>query len=473
MRLLDLRSARVVPDALVIAVYAAIVFAAVGVTPFWLDEILQLGATRHRSWAELLFWVRVNPGASPLPYFIQEAVIRILGFSTAAARLPAALCSILSGLVFLRICRRYQPGSAWLATALFLAVPLQFRYALEARGYSQGLLFSLLALLLFLRLCEAPSAKRAIAYDACLVLGLYSHPFTLFPALSLSLWGARRLSGVRWRRFCLLPLAAAALTFLPWWIAQHRVLVEKGSMDSVFFSTQQVGPLTLLHDLAGSGYFTAVPLLAFAAWAWVSGAARKTAPATGFGMAICCGGPIAADALFNYFFAPRQFLFAMPYLVLAAASGASALWKSKRQLPVALGMALFFTAAAVAGLRLATRPKDDLYAAASVARSHLHPGACLEVVPRSHVRYFAFFYPELESRICVPDTVPPRIVAVVSPYSETGSGATATPSRPNYAVTRDVTLGSARIVVYDVKPVRPQDSYSGRYSITARLMSSF
>ena len=133
-----------------IAAYAALVFAVLGITPLWLDEIAQLAPGRE-SLAALLRWVQVNPGASPLPYLAQRAVVDLLGTSAFVVRIPAALCSIAGAAVFAKLCVRFGVGSPAWATALFLALPLQFRYALEARGYSQGLLCVLVSLLLLLR----------------------------------------------------------------------------------------------------------------------------------------------------------------------------------------------------------------------------------------------------------------------------------------------------------------------------------
>lgn len=84
-----------------IAVYAALVFASrAGTAPLWLDELQQL-VLRRESVAALLQWVQSNPRASPLPYLAQRAVVDLFGTSAYVVRLPAAL---------------------------FLALPLQFRY---------------------------------------------------------------------------------------------------------------------------------------------------------------------------------------------------------------------------------------------------------------------------------------------------------------------------------------------------------
>src|SRR5208283_3817044 len=125
-----------------VAAYAALVFAVLGITPLWLDELQQLVLGRE-SLAALMRWVQLNPGASPLPYLAQRAVVDLLGTSVFVARIPAALFSIAGAAVFAALCGRFGIRSRGWATAVFLAIPLHFRYALEARGYSQGLLCAL------------------------------------------------------------------------------------------------------------------------------------------------------------------------------------------------------------------------------------------------------------------------------------------------------------------------------------------
>src|SRR5579872_3848184 len=154
-----------------ILLYAVMVLLVLGRTPLWLDEVQQFGNTRHSSLQELLRWVQVNAGASPLPYLLQRAVVSFLGYSSFAARLPAALCSIASCGVFAVLCFRFLDGGRWIGVAMFLVLPLQLRYGLEARVYSQGLLFSLVSMWLFLKLCDRPSVWLAVVYGAAIAAG--------------------------------------------------------------------------------------------------------------------------------------------------------------------------------------------------------------------------------------------------------------------------------------------------------------
>ena len=299
------------PLTLTLLLYAGTVFAALGFTPLWLDEVQQFGNTRHSSVRELMRWVQVNAGASPLPYLAQRAVVNLFGYSSFAARLPAALCSILCGAVFAALCFRFLNRSRWIGLVLFLALPLQFRYGLEARVYSQGLLFALLSMWLFLKLADRPSAWLAVLYGIAVAAGLYSQPLTCFVALA-------QLADGRNRRYTVPAVGVAGLSFLPWYVLQHQAQAQYALIVKpiAFFSIRQITPLVLLHDLSGGGYVCTAAALVLA----VVGV-RFSQKLLWYTLIASLAGPILMDVIFNYFFAERQLLFSMPALILLAAQG--------------------------------------------------------------------------------------------------------------------------------------------------------
>src|ERR1700690_2943222 len=244
------------PNAVVflIAAYAAVVFAVLGIAPLWLDELQQVAAERG-SLSALLRWVQVNPGASPLPYLAQRAVVDLFGTSAFVARIPAALCSMAGAAVFAALCGRFGIRSRAWAVVVFLAIPLQFRYALEARGYSLGLLCMLASWLLLLRVLERGSVQAAAWYGASVALGLYSQPLTMLPVFGGLFWliGERGV-GSRTRRLILGAAAMGVLSFVPWYVLQRQAQDAAGTMALYFFSWRQVTPLVLLHELSGGGY---------------------------------------------------------------------------------------------------------------------------------------------------------------------------------------------------------------------------
>jgi mannosyltransferase len=397
-----------------IAAYAALVFGVLGIAPLWLDELQQVAAERG-SVAALLRWVQTNPGASPLPYLAQRAIVDLFGTSPFAVRIPAALCSIAGAAVFAALCGRFAIRAPAWATALFLAVPLQFRYAIEARGHSQGLLCAMVSLLLLLRARERGTAGAAALYGASVALGLYSQPLTILPVFGGLFWLiGERDANSRTKRSILGAALVGVLSFVPWYLLQRQTQEASGTMALYFFSWRQVTPLGLLHELSGGGYVCSAALLCAAAVGLAKLPDRRLLACVALAS---LAGPILVDALVNYFFASRQLLFASPVLVLCAASGIERLraggW---RWAGYALLLA-FFAAAAFSDYRLATVPKDSFGAQAGVLAAHLPADACVAVAPPNQVAYYVFLRPELERRICAEPPDAARVIAVMSPYS--------------------------------------------------------
>jgi uncharacterized membrane protein len=392
---------------LALAVYAALVLWSLPQTPLWLDEVLQFGSHRDGSVGDLMRWAQLNAGASPLPYLLEKLDVNLLGYSAFAARLPAAVFSILSGAVFAAVSPRFLKESRWLALGMFLALPTQFRYGMEARPYSQGLLFSLLSLWLFLRLEERHSIRVAILYGLSVAAGLYSQPLTLFPALAQAIYALPK------RRAPALAVAAAVLSYLPWYVPQRVAQARYAAIHppTAFFSWRQIHPLILLHDMTGGAYVCAIPLLALSAWAILEKPAAPARRLLFYTLAAAFAGPILMDAAFSYFFADRQLLFAMPALLLLAAQPLS-----RKAMAVGLA-AVFLIAAAIKDFRQAVTPRDDLAATADAIAAHLSPDACVQAQPPGHIDYYLFFRPELQSHVCKVDDAAPEVVIVASSYT--------------------------------------------------------
>ena len=404
------------PVLMLIAAYAAAVFAVLGITPLWLDELQQLVLGRE-SVAALLRWVQLNPGASPLPYLVQRAVVDLFGASPLVARIPAALCSIAGALVFAKLCARFGIHSPVWATALFLALPLQFRYAIEARGYSQGLLFALASLLLLLRARERGTVGAATLYGASVALGLYSQPLTILPVFGGLFWmiGERGVSS-HTRRMVLAAASIGVVSFVPWYWLQRQALEASGTMALYFFSWRQVTPLILLHEVSGGGYVASAALLLGAAVGLAKLPNRRLLACIALA---ALAGPILVDDLVNYFFAARQLLFAAPALALCAAGGVEWLCEEGWRWAGYAVLLVFFGAAAVTDYHLATVPKDGCGAQAAIL-AHLPADACVAVAPPGHALYYLFMRPELERRLCAEPPATPHVLAVMSPYSTSG-----------------------------------------------------
>jgi uncharacterized membrane protein len=417
-----------------LGIYALLLFSILPLTPLWLDEIQQFGNTRSGSLADLMRWAQLNAGASPLPYLLQRVCVDLFGYSAFAARMPAALCSVLSGVVFVAISKTFLDRGRWFAVAMFLILPIQFRYGMEARAYSQGLLFSLLSFWLFLELEDRYSPGLAALYGLSVVAGLYSQPLTLFPALAQAACSFRKRRAILWW------ICVAIVSYLPWYLPQRMAQARYAltAPPTAFFSWRQIHPLVLLHAATGGGYACALPLLALVVW----GIRRERLLL--YTAAFALAGPILMDIVFNYFFAERQLLFAMPALVLLAAQGIERLSETKTRAAAWALVAVFVVAATVKDFRQSTTPRDDLAATAAAIAARLPPGACVMAAPPGQIAFYLFFRPELNNRVCEPNSTPRDIMVVSSVYTTAQERF----APAGLALTESIGIGQSELAVY-------------------------
>jgi hypothetical protein len=244
-------------------------------------------------------------------------------------------------------------------------------------------------------------------------------------------------------------VGAAVLSYLPWYIPQHRAQAAYAlvSPPTPFFNWRQIDPRVLLHDSTGGGYWCAVPLLALAAWG-----AMVASPQRRLLLYLICGsvaGPILMDAVFNYFFAERQLLFAMPALILLAAQGFERLAKPAAWAPAAIFLvATLLVSAAVTDFRQALIPRDDLASAAGAIGPLLPSDACLLAQPPEQIAFYLFFHPELQTRVCSGNIANPEILAVASVYTQPWEA-----SLPaGFAPVKITTIGRSRLTLCHRKP---------------------
>ncbi|MDQ6676863.1 MAG: glycosyltransferase family 39 protein, partial [Acidobacteriota bacterium] len=139
-------------------------FALSGRLPLWLDEILQLTETRRASPTAMIASLPQFSGAAPLGYLVQQASLRLTGYSVRMARLPSIIFG--AAAVFLTALLGAELGLkySWQAAALFAVFPFTLRYATESRIYSMALFLSVLASYLYVRFARRPSWTWACAH---------------------------------------------------------------------------------------------------------------------------------------------------------------------------------------------------------------------------------------------------------------------------------------------------------------------
>jgi 4-amino-4-deoxy-L-arabinose transferase-like glycosyltransferase len=366
----------------------------------------ELVGTHGRTLSQLYFWAKASPGGTPLNFLAQKFALDMFGFSSLTARLPSVFFGAASLWMFVRIAREtfdIPPGNGrrvpvLLAGAIFAFLPQIFRYGVEARPYSQALFFVLLAYWFWLRLEEAPTRKDTIGFALATAAGLYTQALSLYIPLGLAAWSLRN---PRSRKPVVASIVAVLVSYIPWFIAQRSTYAITHTMYTIHFSWDQITPHGFVRELAGGGYFASVPLLVLAAFgkdarlAWIS--------------LVGLAAPVAGDATVGYFFAGRQLIFALPFLILLAVKGAMGM---PRQAAAGLLIPLF-AASAVIDFRQATKSREDWETPARYLASR--GGPCVFIWQDDQLRYLRVYEPRLIQ--CNPASLPPEFLYVTTRYS--------------------------------------------------------
>jgi uncharacterized membrane protein len=416
------------------ACYALAALACVELRPFWLDEVLQLIATSSHSVDDFMRSMGSNnPGAAPLGYLTQRPFVLAGGPSNLWARLPSVLFSILSCWVLARICRQLSMNAlpnrdregvgalvSILATILFMAIPLQFRYAVEARPYSEALCFSLLAVWAFLKLISGPSLPAAILCVLAIVAALYTQPYAILNVCGVIFWTAfTDARAGNWRRAFLGPacLAIALLAFLPWYLLQTRKWaagIQEHGIPAFHWTFALL--LDVTKSISGDGYLCSAALIFLAAAAFLARPDFRGLLLASVLFPVA--GALAGDAFSNYFFASRQILFALPGLVILATLGLLELFRRNKAVAIAAS-AILLGSAFQKDITMQTKARENWPAAAHAVSEIARNGRCLEVVPASSMELYSFFVPGLETKVCAASPLQKGAALITSLYTTT------------------------------------------------------
>jgi hypothetical protein len=378
----------------VAAVFFCVAIALSGVLPLWLDEIIQLRETRNTTPAQLMASLPGQPGAAPLGYLTQQAVLRTAGYSVWWARFPSAV--FMAGTVFV-----VALIGGEMAAVLFALFPLTLRYACESRIYSEALFFSALSTFLFSRILKKPSWISGVLYCLALTAAVYTQPYAIFVAPAHFLWAVIDRKG-KAMVFSIVSGVISVAAFIPWyWFG--RMNWSSGIVGAgVRFVFSAKTPLMLFREVAGAGYWGSGLLLILCVVA-IAGKGRRT----GF-LVLLIGIPIvlalAADAMFGYFVATRQILWVLPAIAVLAARG---MGRNYKVVALVAGVCLWQS------FRYFTAPHENWQVAADSLAAEVRRGACMVVAPREQAYSYEFFRPELADAGCPA----PRTVVAFTPYA--------------------------------------------------------
>jgi len=163
-----------------------------------------------------------DPQHPPLYYVMVRLWAQVFGDSPAVVRSLSALFSLLIFPSVYWLCLELfeSPVVGWIAMALIAVSPLQVFFAQEARQYSLWMVTILLSSAALLRAIRLETFASWAVYTLTLVLGLYTHLFTVLVAIAHGIYVLVR------QQFCftqtllnyLLGSITACLMFLPWLI---------------------------------------------------------------------------------------------------------------------------------------------------------------------------------------------------------------------------------------------------------------
>lgn len=386
------------------AMAAALRFYGLGKESLWADELGQIIVARRGLW-ETITTSAGHRGNTPLDYVITHVMLQF-GTSEVWLRLPAALFGIGAVWLLYLVGRRLFGLTVGLvATTLLALTPLHIYYSQELRFYSLATFAILATVYAFTLATEGKDRRLWSLFSAVATVALYSHYYALLVLVALGLWLSL------FRRDALLPFvvssATALLLFAPWlWWDVLRLGTLNSNpapfvvppftelISGLFNSPDTPAGCFWRCQYGGWAATVGLPLLAVAAL-WTAQRRMVALPALVVGIGYA--GVIALDAYGQYFFAYRQTLVFLPFLLLAVV-GCLAAVSRRYALPVlsvALVMATVVFAPRIEEI-YTVNGKADFRGTAAYLLSRMDDD---NVLMTSVPEYLLFYEPELASHI--------------------------------------------------------------------------
>jgi hypothetical protein len=403
---------------LLLALYMAILLFIVPRLSLWLDEILGLIGVRYAHLDSLIHYLSNMPGGVPLAYATQWAVVKLLGYSIFSGRLTSVFSSVLAAVGVFALARRLPIKRPLAAVAVYCLLPLQFRYALEARPYGVALCFSVWATVCFFALLRKVSIFRTAAYGICIIAGLYSQPYTFFVPLAHAVWVAlaRRTLGWKFAGLIAATVALSAAAFLPWYLYARYVWQQTAA--SYHSHIELNSALMIAHELTGAGYIGTFVVLSLAIIGIHRGLVNTEQRLFwSLYLLMPIAGAIAGDLFFGYFLAIRQVLFIVAPLALLSVLGVESRPRTGSILSDRFAGVVLIATLVAGDIAFLRRPREDWGTAARLLSAAADRGACLAFVPDDSTLY-EFFEPRLAASHCHADSLPQvhEVDLAINPY---------------------------------------------------------
>jgi mannosyltransferase len=208
-------------SAIALIVLAAAVLRAwnLGTLSFWYDEVVTMRLAEAPSVGDLFrLLFRIDATRAPLHPLILREWLAAFGTSEAAARSLSVVFGVATVILMLWLGRLAFDESTGLWAAFLGAIsPLMIYYSREVRMYALLTLLATLCWALLFWMRRAPSRGKSIAYAACVVAMLFTHPLGLLMLGTLALASAldvRAFFG-SWKTWLAIHLGVLVVAF-PW-----------------------------------------------------------------------------------------------------------------------------------------------------------------------------------------------------------------------------------------------------------------
>jgi mannosyltransferase len=199
---------------------AAARFIGLGRQSFWLDEAATVHIMRMH-FGQMFAWLPHHEATPPLYFVLAWLWTHVFGLSPIGLRSLSALFGALTVPVAWAAGRRLAGGRVGLAVAALAACnPLLIWYSQEARAYALLVLLTSVALLAWLHLRDAPSARWAAVWGLASALAFATHWYAVLVIAPEAVWLLRRQSHHRTVRLALFGMLLTVLCLLPLMRAQ-------------------------------------------------------------------------------------------------------------------------------------------------------------------------------------------------------------------------------------------------------------
>jgi 4-amino-4-deoxy-L-arabinose transferase-like glycosyltransferase len=445
-----------------IAAYGLALIVIVLATPLQVPELLAIGWSIHRGWAEFWNWGVQASDPSPLGNLIQAPFVLLFGPSRLGVRLPGLLFALGSAPLWFRLGNRTTASHARIALLLFVFFPMQLLAVAARVQFEAATFFVLLATLAFFALIEKPGFRAATLLAVATAACLFTDRHAILPIVG-AVFSLLRFSERPQERnalwFALGACVCAVAAYVPYYLwAKTQVSSHWLSEPNLFLPVSREVTFVhlLLSAVATPVIFAGICIGGYASFRLpLSRLAQRVTLFCLFGSAVLTIGLILGIGLYDLTAIPvRDLVYAAPATLVLLVAGYDWGWRQSAggyrrmfmRAPAAL-LVLF----ALVDISFAFGPKQNLTLESRYVEPQVTRDSCVVFVSGYFSRtLFLLSQPTLKNSECQ-DFFHRRVVLASHPYVSTNELAEAEGvfKGLNFREVRRIRIGRGEIVVYE------------------------